>query len=176
MKHCTQCGKRIPDNGRYCVHCGAGNDHDSAPGNLSAVIELLRPDGNGNSPNRFSGEFQERIARMPLDRIEQLGFQLFHLAMTMSVQAVMRGSVPQAPLLGTKPARSSTPVQHPPDKVADRLMHIHEASTIIGMSKSWIYHHWPELPFAHMTNGRVLFSYKGMMDYIDALRAARSPR
>lgn len=55
--------------------------------------------------------------------------------------------------------------------ILDRLLTIDEASAMTGMSTSWLYQKAKELPFTRHVGSRLLFSAKGLADWIGRLPA-----
>lgn len=63
-------------------------------------------------------------------------------------------------------ARLSTPVQHGPGAIGDRLLDVKEAAEKLRRSADWLYRHASELPFV-VRDGRLLrFSEQGIEAYI----------
>src|SRR5947208_2025530 len=95
MPYCTRCGKQNRDMGRYCVDCGAEFDGDD-PADLARISKFVQS-SRANDTDGHNADFQEYVARLPLDRIDRLSFRLFQLAISLSGQAVMRRAIPTAP-------------------------------------------------------------------------------
>jgi hypothetical protein len=112
------------------------------------------------------------LEHVPAETLERLSFKVFQVALVMAAEAISRRA--QAKAAVTQPSmRSATR----PEKGGDRLVNIHEASKIFGLSRSWLYRNAPQLPFTRrVSGGRLRFSYRGMMEYLDTLGTGKNPQ
>jgi predicted DNA-binding transcriptional regulator AlpA len=169
MPYCAKCGRSSRGKGRYCIHCGTAFDQNAQSADDLTLITTLLQAGNNAAP--------ESLARIPPDRFERLSFTLFQAALAMAAEAVTRRVEAKAAVTAAKTKRSQSVARNDRDQNADRVVAIAEAAQLLGYSTKWIYTNAKALPFTRVTpTGRLRFSVKGIMEYLDSLKIVNDRR
>jgi hypothetical protein len=163
----------MSDGDRFCANCGALRDdrrtHDDS-GLTEKFLQLADSGADGSV-------VEEHIKRLPVDRVEQLSFKLLQIAMSMYAHAITERVRSQRPVPEPKTtARPSLGSEKIHAGAEDRLVAIQEAARLLGFSRSWLYQNHAKLPFTRrQPNGRLRFSYKGMMEYMNDSNFLQQP-
>jgi hypothetical protein len=169
MVHCAKCGTQNRAERRRCIHCGAAVDRNAHSVDDLTIITTLLQAGSNTAP--------ESLGAIPSDRLERLSFTMFQLALTMTAEAVTRRVEARAAATAKPTRKSQSMLRNEGSEGVDRVVQIAEAARLLGYSKKWIYHNHKELPFTRVTrSGRLRFSVKGIMEYLDTLKPINDRR
>jgi hypothetical protein len=169
MAHCAKCGKPNRAERRRCIHCGAAVDRNANSVDELTIITTLLEAGSNTAPGY--------LGAIPSERLERLSFTMFQVALTITAEAVARRVEARAAATAKPTRKSQSIVRNEGSEGVDRVVQIAEAARLLGYSKKRLYHHHKELPFTRITpSGRLRFSFKGILEYMDSLKIIKDDR